>query len=219
VNSAELFAAIEAGDVAGVRSALEVDPALASTRSADGTSAVRAAVYRGDVAMVDAVLTGRPPVDQFDAAALGDTTRLRALLDDDPHAVNDRSNDGFTALHLASFFDHVDAARLLLERGADPSARADNEMAVEPLHSAAAGRAARIVELLLEQGADPNARQRGGFVPLHAAAANGDVDSVRVLLRHGAGRTVATDEGTTAADFAAEAGHVDVVKVLSGVGG
>ena len=217
MNAVGLFAAIEAGDSARVRSALEADPALTRERSADGTSALRAAVYRRDAVMVEAVLGARPPVDEFDAAALGDTTRLRALLDDDPEGTRRRSNDGFTALHFASFFDHVDAARLLLDHGADPSAKADNAMGVEPLHSAAAGRAPRIVELLLARGADPNARQRGGYTPLHAAAANGDVDSVYALLHHGADGASRTDEGTTAADLAAKEGHTNLVDLLTDV--
>ena len=47
-TSEDLFAAIEAGDVARVRAMLEADPSLASARDAEGVSALMRARYRFD---------------------------------------------------------------------------------------------------------------------------------------------------------------------------
>lgn len=172
------------------------------------------AVYRGDSAARDAILAARAPSTVFEAAAVGDVARLEALLDD-PAAVAD---DGFTPLHLAVFFRHPRAARLLVERGAPVNAVASNAMRVQPLHSAAAGGDTECVRLLVEAGADVNARQQDGFVPIHACAQNGDADAVRALLDAGADPALPADDGRTALDFARAAGHESVVEILSARG-
>ena len=93
---------------------------------------------------------------------------------------------------------------------------ARNPLAVQPLHSAAAGSHAGIVQALLEVGADANARQSGGFVPLHAAAQNGDAATSELLLAHGADPSIGNDDGKTAADFAGDAGHEELARRLRG---
>lgn len=182
-----LFDAIEADDLERVRTLLRADPDLAAGRSPDtGVSAVLSARYRQRADLVEAVLAAGPPLDVFDAAALGSVDRLRQLLDDDPDAVRSWSTDGFTPLHLAAFFVQPAAVALLLDCGADVGAVARNPMEVQALHSAVAGRDAESVRLLLAAGADPNARQRGGWTPLMGARRHGDTEVERLLLDYGA---------------------------------
>ena len=90
-------------------------------------SSLLQALYRGDRATVDELLAADPSLDVFEAAALGRTEGLRELLDEDPARANAFGDDGFHPLGLACFFGHVDAARLLLERGADVNALSTNE--------------------------------------------------------------------------------------------
>jgi uncharacterized protein len=165
------------------------------------------ALYAGDRDRAEELLAARGEPDVFEAAAFGRTERLRELLDTDPGLGGAFSPDGFTALHFSAFFGQPDSAKLLLERDADPRARARNPMAVEPLHSAAASDQTEIARMLLDGGADPNARQERGFVPLHAAAANGTAGLVRLLIDRGADPALRADDGRTAADIAREAGH------------
>jgi uncharacterized protein len=166
------------------------------------------AVYRGDRARVDELLVGDPELNVFEAAALGRVQRLEELVDGDPELVSAWADDGFTPLHLAAFFRHPDAARLLVERGASVDAVSRNEeLQVTPLQSAAASGEEVTAALLLERGADPNVRQRGGFTALHAAAQNGDSPLAELLVVHGADRALTADDGRTAADFARDAGH------------
>ena len=180
-----------------------------------GVSPLMQALYEGDREAAERLLDESGPIDAFEAAAFGRVERLRELLDSEPDLVATFSPDGFTALHLTAFFAHPEAARLLLERGADATVRARNEMAVEPLHSAAAADQTEIARMLLDAGADPNAVQEGGFVPLHAAGHSGNTELAELLLERGADRTAATDDGQTAADFARQSGHIALAQSLA----
>ena len=212
----DLFALIAAGDEDGVRDLLDRRPELAGTRNEEHRSPVLHALYTGRDELVQVLLDTNPALDVFDAAAVGRTRGLEALLAGDRELTHARASDGFTALHLAAFFGEEDTARLLLEHGADANAVARNaELEVAPLHSAAAGGNSKLVALLLEHGADPKACQRGGFTALHAAAQNGDRESVEALLERGADRAARTDEGKTAAALAATAGHDDLGELLA----
>jgi ankyrin repeat protein len=156
-------------------------------------SAVLQAVYRGDRDEAERLAEGKE-LDVFEAAALGRTDRLRELLDEEPARANAFGDDGFHPLGLACFFGHVDAARLLLERGADVNALARNEqIQTAAIHAAAASGDAEsdettrfeLVKLLLEHGADPNLEQGGGFRAIDAARQNGDERVEGLLLEHG----------------------------------
>ncbi|HEX3622097.1 MAG TPA: ankyrin repeat domain-containing protein [Acidimicrobiales bacterium] len=183
---ATIFEAMQAGDADGVRKILADDPGAADARDDNGVSAVRSALYAQRQDLADVVLEAGPELDVFDAASVGDTDRLTALLDADPDLVNAWSSDGFTPLHLAAFFSRGDVVRLLLDRGAEVGAVARNDMKVQPLHSAVAAQSTEIVAALLVAGADPNARQQDDFTPMKAAEEHDNTDLVRLLLDHGA---------------------------------
>jgi uncharacterized protein len=155
-------------------------------------SELLAAIYRGDREKVDELLAAAPELDVFEAAASGQTPRLRELLDEDPSLANAWAGDGFQPLGLASFFGHVEAARLLVDQGAEVNSASRNDMKVMPLHSAAAADDPEvryeIAKLLLEAGAEPNARQQDEFTPLMAADQSGDERLARLLEEHGATR-------------------------------
>jgi ankyrin repeat protein len=154
-------------------------------------SEIMQALYRGDDEAARR-LAEAAELDVFEAASLGDVARLGGLLAGDPTLAKTRSDDDFTALHYAAFFDGPETARLLLEHGADVNAFADNEIGVHPLNSAAAAGRRDVVAILLEHGADPNAQTRRGFTPLDAARENGDEGLAELLRSHGA-----RDEPTT----------------------
>jgi ankyrin repeat protein len=148
-------------------------------------SEIMQALYRGDGDRARALAAGAE-LDVFEAAALGEAKRLRGLLSIDPGLAGARSDDDFTALHYAAFFDGPDAARVLVEHGADVNAFADNDLGVHPLNSAAAAGQREVAAILLESGADPNARTRSGFSPLEAAVHNEDEELAALLRSYGA---------------------------------
>jgi ankyrin repeat protein len=183
---ATIFESIKAGDIDAVRAAVKDDPSVAAARDDDGRSAVRAALYVQNQDMADVLLEAKPELDVFDAAAAGDVDRLTELLDGDAELLGTYSEDGYTPLHFAAFFDRGKALRLLLDRGADVAAVSRNDMEVQPLHSAVAAKSREVVAALLTAGADANARQQGGFTPLMGAEQNEDDEMVRLLMDHGA---------------------------------
>jgi uncharacterized protein len=213
-TSEDLFAAIESADVDRVRGLIDADPALATSRDADGVSALMRARYRFDDALVDAVRARVPVLDPFEAAAFGDVRRLGELVAADSASVDARSADGFTPLHLAAFFGHLDAARMLMAHGADVDARGTGWMTGTALHSAASARHAEVVGSLLEAGADPSARQSGGWIPLHAAARNGDSVSVALLLAAGSDPAAVNDEGMSVLEMARQSGDEEATAMV-----
>jgi ankyrin repeat protein len=148
-------------------------------------SEIMQALYRGEDDKARK-LAKDAKLDVFEAAALGDAARLRRRLDADSKLAQARSDDDFTALHYAAFFDGPETALLLVEHGADVNAFADNDLGVHPLNSAAAARRPEVAAILLEHGADPNAPTRAGFTPLDAARENGDEKLAELLRSHGA---------------------------------
>lgn len=216
----ELFLAIWSGNTERVEALLAEAPTLAETANASGMPPLLAATYARHPAIVDRLLSAGATPDIFVAAAQNRLDWLRGLLDRDRGLVAAHSADGWTALHLAAHFGAEDAARLLLESGADATARSHNEMDNLPLHAACAGTPTRsLITLLLDAGSDVNARQHGGFTPLHEAGQNGVMDLARFLLERGADTGIRTDDGKTARDLALEQGHAEIVELLEEHGG
>jgi uncharacterized protein len=160
------------------------------------------AIRAGDSSRVAELVAADPSLEIFAAAIQGGTASIETLLAGNRSLLMARSSDGWTPLHLAAFFGKLDAARLLLNKGAEVNARSTNAMENMPLHAAAAGRHADLVQLLIDHGASANARQHGGWTPLHAAAQTGDLEIARVLIAAGADVQSRADNNQTALDLA-----------------
>lgn len=217
VSSDRLVEAVKMGDVGAVARLLDEDGALADARS-DGVSLLLVAMYYGRPAVAELFATRRR-ADVHELAALGRAPELHDLLRRQPDDAQRAAVDGFTPLGLASFFGHEEAARVLLDFGADPRMPSRNEMRVAPLHSAVARRSLPVARLLLDRGADVNARQAGSFTPLHGAAANGDRAMAELLVEHGADPSARNEEGRTPSDLAATRGHAGLADWLAGLMG
>lgn len=215
VTSDQVLEAVKAGDVAAVARLLDEDHAMVEARS-EGVSLLLVALYYGHRPVAD-LFASRRRLDVHELAALGRATELRELLRRLPDDAQRAAIDGFTPLGLASFFGHEDAARVLLDFGADPRMPSRNEMHVAPLHSAVARRSLPVARLLLERGADVNARQAGGFTPLHGAAAGGDRAMAELLVDRGADPSARNEADRTPGELAAARGHTGLADWLAGL--
>jgi ankyrin repeat protein len=203
--AARMIDAVKAGDADALRTILAVEPAAATARVEGGDSPLLTALYHGRRDLAELMLAHGRRLDAYEAAAVGEVDALRAALDAEPDVVNRLSHDGWTLLHLAGFFRHADAVRLLLERGADAGAVSTNAMRNTPLHAAMAGPLpVEGLRMLLDAGADVNARQHGGYTALQSAAQHGRVDLIDLLLDAGADPDAATDDGRRPIDMATD---------------
>jgi len=174
-----LIELVKAGQLGKVRTLLSANFLLASQRLASGESPLMAALYRGHHDIVDALIEAGAEIDIFAAAATGRVEDVRRTATD--ATVNSYAYDGWTPLHLASFFGHADAARLLLEAGADVHAVSRNTLTNTPLHAATAGKHTDVALLLIEHGANGQTTDAGGYTPAQIATQNGLADVVKKL--------------------------------------
>lgn len=210
-----IFAAVERGDADTVRRMIRHRADIVDAqRPGDGLSLVLYAMYLGHWEMVDLIAPIHPGLDIFESAALGRDRRIRHLTTTNPLLLKKKSPDGWTALHFAAYFGQIDAARVLLDQGADPNAVSENARRARPLHSAAAGRHFAVCDLLIGAGADLDAQQEGGLTALMAAAQHGDRGLAELFIKRGASRSVTATDGRTAADMAQASGHGELAAFL-----
>jgi ankyrin repeat protein len=197
-----IFEAIQARDAERAARIITGNPAAARERNAAGLSAIMQARYYGRQDIVDLLRPHAGELDIFEAAALGDILPMKKLLASNPGLVHSYSSDGFTPLHLASFFSQGQAVAELLRHSAEANAVASNGSKLAVINSAAASHNTEVVKMILAAGANPNAQQHGGYTALHAAAQQNDREMIQALLEAGADPAIRTDDGKTAADMA-----------------
>jgi ankyrin repeat protein len=206
----EVFALAEADDATALIAALGGAMVASHVRNEAGESIYEFCVFRGRVKCAEA-LRKRGGFSLHDAALAGDVTRVGALLDQAPWAIDLLSPDGWTALHLACFVGNDAVIVQLLERGVDTrilSRAFEQNLAI---HAAAAGRRigrTTYAKLIAATGVD--ALQKQGYTALMIAAGNGFTDAVDALLQAGANTSIALADGKTAADLARDRGHTDI---------
>jgi ankyrin repeat protein len=133
---------------------------------------------------------------------------------------------------LACYWGAVDAARLLIDAGADVTVVSqDGFLVIHPLGSAVAtpdipnpsdeeDRVLALVDLLLDRGADVNARRRDGLSALHTAAYRGRLRVIRRLVERGADPRLAGHDdggphaGVTPLQMAVGQGQADAARLL-----
>lgn len=149
------------------------------------------------------------------AAMLGDKIEIQRLLAAGCDVNAKEADDGLTPLMGAAAQGHVDAARLLIEKGADVHATDSKGRAA--LTMAAGSGHADIVELLVDKGADVDGKDKGGETALMRAARRGHSLIVHLLLHSGADVNTKDNKwGWTALVWAARHEHTDVIELLLG---
>ncbi|KAK0179704.1 hypothetical protein PV327_005432 [Microctonus hyperodae] len=119
--------------------------------------------------------------DPFEAEPEGDPA-MRILLSKLPRPwiVDEKKDDGYTALHLAALNNHVEVAELLARIGkADLDLQNVNLQTA--LHLAVERQHTQIVRLLVREGANVNVADKDGDTPLHEALRHHTLSQLRQL--------------------------------------
>jgi ankyrin repeat protein len=134
--------------------------------------------------------------------------RLIILHEED---VNAKCGRHETPLHVAAHMGHVDAARVLLDHGADVDTNAFGET---PLRSAYLTGHLDVMQLLLECGANPEVGNDDGWLLSHSASFQGKIDVMRLLLCHNASVNPKDKRKWTPLHCASRGGHGELVRFL-----
>jgi ankyrin repeat protein len=151
--------------------------------------------------------------DIHTAISLADNQRVQALAAAEPESLRQAPKGSLLPLHFAAICDNVEAARILIEAGAE--VEGDSE-GYAPLQCAAIFDGARVAALLLERGASPRTRREGGrgYSPLQYACDNGAAKVLRLLFRAGIDLAKDDDQDNPALRLAAEENRAECVQVL-----
>ncbi len=118
------------------------------------------------------------------AARTGDLEQLGIILGESSSLINVQDENKMTPLHHAIDGGHLEAATLLISKGADVNTV--NFKEETPLHIAAYAGSASGVKLLLKHGGDPASREMRDRTPLYLACNWGnDLETVRLLIDAG----------------------------------
>ena len=213
---------------AGIAERLIARGAVVDANDGGGVTPLGTAVRWGNADVMRVLIAHGARTDMRDdhgrtllhlAASYDHVEIMRALLDSGFN-VDVMAGPG-TPLHSAARFRRQRAARLLIERGANPNAV--GFLGWTPLHVAANNNEnsdpdSTFTRLLLDAGADPNVRDEGGTTPFIYAALGGDTHAMALMVAHGAEPATRTEDGRSALARAAGAGHVDAVRMLLELG-
>ncbi|XP_048582357.1 E3 ubiquitin-protein ligase MIB1-like [Nematostella vectensis] len=116
------------------------------------------------------------------AALRGNPSAMRILLTNLPRPwiVNEKKDDGYTALHLAALNNHVEVAELLVKQGKS-NKEVQNANLQTPLHLAVERQHTQVVRLLVREGCKLDVPDKDGDTPLHEALRHHTLSQLRQL--------------------------------------
>jgi ankyrin repeat protein len=131
----------------------------------------------------------------YEATTIGDIEGVRSLIEKGAD-VHTRDSWGFTVLHEAVHMNRYEIAQILIENGANISAKPLETpiMVAAGFIGTSSPCGEDMFDLLINAGADVNAPGHSGMTPLHVAARAGNTLAIRCLLNNGAGVTISIQD-------------------------
>lgn len=210
INSNDIFFnSIESGDIIKVRELISQGADINAVNE-DGWSALHIAVRANNAAILKELLQNKKinmnPVLPADTILIDGDSKWYA--------------DGQTPILLASYYGYSDLVSMLLNYGADITAKdtIDDAMAI---HIASARGYADTAAVILDFASLKassidivNIGDNTGTSPLMWAAMNNQVSAIAVLLRYNADINLQDDDGWTALHFAAASDSYRAVEII-----
>jgi ankyrin repeat protein len=160
--------------------------------------ALMSSIVSGDTAKTREVVTAHPDLAKISVTK--GATRAEASEHFFPE-IRHYVYAGDTALHIAAAGFRFEVAQLLIDHGANVTAK--NRRGAEPLHYAADSNiwspVAQVatIECLVRAGANPNATDKSGVASIHRAVRTRCAAAVKALLSAGAKLDLANKNGST----------------------
>jgi ankyrin repeat protein len=184
--------------------------------------ALRAAAGTGHLEAAQVMIKHGAVPDLITAAGIGDVSALRSELSVGSDWAKDMANQaefgirpGMTPLIMAASNNQIEAAKILLDAGADVNA--PSGWYAPPLCIAAEKGYVEMARLLIERGANVEGNSTGIHskgTPLQEAALAGQAEVATLLLDHGAKVDSTDRNGQSPLFHAAYKGYMSVVQVL-----
>ncbi len=202
-------------EVEKIISFIEENPEVLNVKDENGSSGLMIIAYSGLEKAFERAIDLKKTFSFHEAVVCGKINIVKDYLDKpDFDLMNTHSNDGFTPLSLAGFFNRTEIAKSLIELGADSNLSATNPSKVNALHSAIAKENFELCKLLIENGANVNAVQMQNVTALHSAVHRGNLDLTKLLVENNASIPAKMDNGDTALIIANREGHQEIAKYL-----
>ncbi|NSX83811.1 hypothetical protein GOM44_06360, partial [Wolbachia endosymbiont of Atemnus politus] len=146
------------------------------------------------------------------AVAHGHLQVVKMLLQYKKVDMNDKGNDDWTILHIASQESNLEMVKYLADKGSNINAK--NASGSKPIHIAAREGYKDTVEFFLSKGLSINEFGTANQTLLHYAAMKGRLEVVKYLITQGADVNAKDAIGLTPMHIAATFGYKDVIEVL-----
>ncbi|EAY15979.1 ankyrin repeat protein, putative [Trichomonas vaginalis G3] len=126
--------------------------------------------------------------------------------------INEKNENGETALHIAALNNSKETAELLISHGANINEK-DNSKRT-PLFDAAENNSKETAELLISHGANINEKDKYGQTALHYAARFNSKETAELLISHGAVINEKDKDGETTLRYAARFNSKEIAELL-----
>lgn len=135
------------------------------------------------------------------------------LLNKNPtYSVDNKTADGWSLLHIASYFDFSLAVTLLLKKGANINIEEKN--GTTPLLMAVSNNSVSCVDTLLQHDALIDKANKKGFTPLMSASFNGNQEILEILIEKNPNLELQDNKGKNVFDYAEEKNHNNAVRSI-----
>ena len=149
--------------------------------------------------------------DVFSISRNGTSKEMELYLSKNPKSIENRNENGFTPLILASYRGNISVVKILLENGASINAKSD--MGTALMASAVKGNI-EITQFLLEKKADPNIADTNGNTALIYAVQFQNIAILKLLLDFKADKLLKDKSGKTAFEYAVFSGNELLINLL-----